>query len=69
MWLPYYQITHLQALTEYLDLLGVKTTSKLSKGAGKPPQDNPQIFVGAIATLTPAKPISATTTDHQYLKS
>ena len=68
-WLPYYQITHLQALTEYLDLLGLKTASKLPKGAGKPPQDNPQIFVGAIATLTPAKPIPATTTNCQYIKS
>ena len=68
-WLPYYQITHLQALTEYLDLLGVKTASKLPKGTSKPPQDNPQIFVGAIATLATVKPIPATTSDHQYLKS
>ena len=68
-WLPYYQITHLQVLTEYLDLLGVKTASKLPKGTSKPSQDNPQIFVGAIATLTTAKPIPATTSDHQYLKS
>ena len=69
MWLLYYQITHLQALTEYLDLLGVKTTSKLPKGAGKPPQDNPRIFVGAISTLAPAKPIPVTTTNRQHLKS
>ncbi|KAF8799879.1 hypothetical protein BYT27DRAFT_7004830, partial [Phlegmacium glaucopus] len=28
-WLPYYQITHLQALTDYLELLGKKTISTL----------------------------------------
>ena len=33
-WLPYYQITHLQALTDYLGLLGVSKIAKLSKGAG-----------------------------------
>ena len=68
-WLPYYQITHLQEHTEYLDLLGLKTASKLPKVASKPPQDNPQIFVGAISTLTPTKPIPVNTTNHQHLKS
>lgn len=48
-WLPYYQITHLQALTDYLDLLGVKRVSKLPPGSGQPPVDDPQIFLGALS--------------------
>ena len=50
-WLPYYQITHLNALMEYLDLLGAKTISKLPKGTRTPPQDNPQIYVRAISKI------------------
>ena len=49
-WLPYYQITHLQALTDYLELLGVRKIIKLPKGTGWPPQDDPQVFVGFITT-------------------
>jgi hypothetical protein len=33
-WLPYYQITHLQALTDYLELLKVRKIAKLPKGLG-----------------------------------
>jgi hypothetical protein len=47
-WLPYYQITHLQALTDYLGLLGVKQISKLPNGHGRPPLDDPQVFLGSI---------------------
>ena len=47
-WLPYYQITHLQALTDYLDLLGAASISRLPKGSGQPPRDDPQIFSGAL---------------------
>ena len=47
-WMPYYQITHLQALTDYLHLLGVKVISKLPKGLGQPPVDDPQVFLGLI---------------------
>jgi hypothetical protein len=47
-WLPYYQITHLQALTDYLELLGVSQISQLPKGSGQPPTDDPQIFIGSI---------------------
>ncbi|KAF8808243.1 hypothetical protein BYT27DRAFT_7013414, partial [Phlegmacium glaucopus] len=45
-WLPYHQITHLQALTDYFELIGVTKVSKLPKGTGRPPQDDPQIFLG-----------------------
>ena len=55
-WLPYYQITHLRALTEYLDLLGKKNIKELAKGTGKPPLEDPQVFLGALSLDTP--PIS-----------
>ena len=45
-WLPYYQIAHLRALAEYLDLLGEKNIHKLPKGTGRPPQEDPQLFLG-----------------------
>ena len=49
-WLPYYQITHLQALTDYLDLIGV---SQISNGSGWPPADDPQVFLGSISFISP----------------
>ena len=51
-WLPYYQITHLQALTDYFDLLGISQVSQLPKGHGMPPPDDPQIFLGSITPLS-----------------
>lgn len=48
-WLPYYQITHLQALTDYLELLGIDKITKLPTGKGHPPENDPQIFVGALS--------------------
>ncbi|KAJ3500546.1 hypothetical protein NLJ89_g9745 [Agrocybe chaxingu] len=44
-WLPFTQIEHLNALKDYIDLLGIDSISKLPPGSGKPPQDDPQIFV------------------------
>jgi len=55
-WLPYYQITHLNALPIYLDLLGVEDILKLPKGKGTPPPDNPQIFVSLITLQRALKP-------------
>ena len=55
-WLPYYQITHLQALTDYLDLFGANKISKLPKGTGKPPQNDPQVFIGTVFYSPSAKP-------------
>jgi hypothetical protein len=52
-WLPYYQITHLQALTEYLDLLGIKDVRKLPNGTGKPPLEDPQLALGSISMNFP----------------
>ncbi len=56
-WLPYYQITHLQALTDYLELLKVKKISKLPAGRGRPPSDDPQVSLGFISLATPSPSI------------
>ena len=53
-WLPYYQITHLQALTDYLELIGVRKISKLPNGLGRPPTDDPQIYVGSLDLYSPS---------------
>ena len=58
-WLPYYQITHLQALTDYLDLLGTTQIGNLPKGTGHPPQDDPQVFIGAVTLSSSPIPIPA----------
>ena len=50
-WLPYYQITHLQALMDYLDLLGESDIQKLPKGTSKPPLEDPQLFAGSLSFL------------------
>ena len=50
-WLPYYQITHLNVLTKYFDLLGISKISKLPLGKGILPPDDPQIFVGSTSFL------------------
>ena len=52
-WLPYYQVTHLHALTDYLDLLHIQQISKLPWGDGWPPSDDPQIFVSPMALNFP----------------
>jgi hypothetical protein len=68
-WLPYYQITHLQALTDYLDLYGESKISKLPKGTGQPPQDDPQIFIGVVSFSSPPIPISTLSLFKNRLKS
>ena len=68
-WMPYYQITYLRALNEYLDLLGVKDIHKLPKGAGNPPCDDPQIFLGAVALDLPQDPNLTNSMLHPYKTS
>jgi hypothetical protein len=48
-WMPFYQIRHLQAFDAYLELMGVDNASKLVAGKGKPPQDDPQVFLGVMS--------------------
>ena len=61
-WMPYYQITHLRALTEYMDLFGAKNIHKLPKRTGGPSLEDPQLFLGAIdpdrtTSVSPANPV------------
>ena len=44
-WLPYNQVSHLQALIDYFDLIGVKKIAELPSGTGTPPSD-PQTYIG-----------------------
>ena len=57
-WLPYYQIAHLQALTDYLDLLGKTHIGNLPNGTGQPPLTDPQIFLGGITPTHLSKSVS-----------
>jgi hypothetical protein len=57
-WLPYYQITHLQALAEYLDLIGVSKIHRLPNGSGHPPQDDPQLYLGSIISSSQSPSIT-----------
>jgi hypothetical protein len=47
-WLPYYQITHLNALTEYFELQGIEKIEYLREGTGQPPKDDLQNYIGAL---------------------
>ena len=52
-WLPYEKISDLQALTAYLDLLGFDRIADLPLGDGKPPQDDPQVYLGNLTCAHP----------------
>ncbi|KAG9221532.1 hypothetical protein CCMSSC00406_0009355 [Pleurotus cornucopiae] len=47
-WLPYHQVSHLQALETYLEAVGVANIRNLPIGTDQPPTDDPQIFTGSI---------------------
>ena len=47
-WLPYYQITHLNALPEYFELQGIEKIEDLREGTGNPPTDDLQTYIGAL---------------------
>jgi hypothetical protein len=51
-WLPYSQIEHLNALKEYIDLQGADNIDLLPTGKGKPPQQDPQVYLGSISPCT-----------------
>jgi len=48
-WLPYGKISHLQALIDYLELLGIEKIDNLLLGLGKPPNNDPQVHIGSIS--------------------
>jgi len=54
-WLPYAEISHLQALIDYLELLGIEKIDNLPLGHGKPPSDDPQVHVGSISYYQPIR--------------
>ena len=56
-WMPYFQILGLQALEAYFEALGINAISELSTGKGKPPRDDPQVFVGLVHFTS--EPVSA----------
>jgi len=67
-WLPYADISHLDALAEYLDLIGVTNINNLPDGSGTPPSDDPQPLLGQVSlggiksgTLPPTLPSHPTT--------
>lgn len=72
-WLPYYQITHLDALTDYFDLIGISKVLKLPQGKGIPLADDPQIFIGSLSPFVShhqLSPIhSIKTSIHLFIKS
>jgi hypothetical protein len=47
-WMPYFQVSGLQALVSYLEVLGISSISELTTGKGEPPQGDPQVFLGDI---------------------
>ncbi|KAG6914195.1 hypothetical protein DXG01_001819, partial [Tephrocybe rancida] len=47
-WLPYMHVSHLHALEEYLEALGIDKITDLKVGSGTPPNDDPQTFVRSI---------------------
>ena len=49
-------MTHLRALSDYLELQGVDNVSKLPKGRGQPPVDDPQVYVGAMQPSSDSSP-------------
>jgi len=47
-WLPFYQITHLNALTDYFELQGIDKIEKLQEGTGQLPSDDLQNYIGVL---------------------
>ncbi|KAF7304229.1 hypothetical protein MIND_00655300 [Mycena indigotica] len=46
--MPYAQASHLAAMAEYLEALGLSEIAQLGYGAGEPPADDAQLFAGSI---------------------
>jgi len=52
-WLPYNQIEHLNALSAYFEVLEIEKIQDLPRGTGKPPAQDPQIFIGSLSLDLP----------------
>lgn len=55
-WVPYSAIPKLGVVAEYLELQGVNRIADLAQGAGTPPSNDPQVFLGCL-DLGKAAPI------------
>ncbi|KAG6883581.1 hypothetical protein C0993_005332 [Termitomyces sp. T159_Od127] len=63
-WLPYDQVRDLNLTQPYFEALGVTNRADLPLGTGKPPIDDPQISLGAVAfksLKSPPKPTHRST--------
>ncbi|KAG6893520.1 hypothetical protein C0992_009691 [Termitomyces sp. T32_za158] len=52
-WLPFSQISHLRALEEYLEAMGIDNILDLPDGLGRPPLNDPQVFARNIEITGP----------------
>jgi hypothetical protein len=50
-WEPLNRVKGLEALVEYLEAMGVRRVENLPPGAGKPPEDDPEIFLGMVQAI------------------
>ena len=53
------------ALNEYLELLDVINTRDLPRGEGRPPSDDPQVFIGACV-VEEYPSITTATSSHRF---
>jgi hypothetical protein len=52
-WLPYDRVEKLEVLKDYFNVLGVTNVSELGEGEGKPPTNDPQVFLGHLTLQSP----------------
>ncbi len=52
-WLPYDKVSHLEALNEYIHLLGASSISSLPEGKSKPPTGYPKFTWGTLFPILP----------------
>ncbi|KAG6896122.1 hypothetical protein C0992_010197 [Termitomyces sp. T32_za158] len=50
-WLPYNQVQELDILSPYLEAQGVENIHELPTSSGKPPTNDPQVFLGSLQFL------------------
>jgi hypothetical protein len=50
-WEPINRVKGLEALVEYLEAMGVKRVEKLPDGDGRPPNNDPEIYMGVIEAI------------------
>lgn len=56
-WVPYETVSHLPAMKAYFEALGIDGVAQLPLGQGKPPADDPQVYLGNIGLRARSRPI------------